>query len=176
MLCSERTTSVTWSQFYWNHQITEQQGLAVHTPKMKLSWSWPSLWVCVSSVWLHPSLPLLQGLTDASTKGSQSAVWSAGLSLSVFPLLITDCLPAATLPLTLHPPAYWYTSPQDRLWVLLRKAIGLQGGLIQSTLGENTHHSSPTQDQSRKGPGRLYQLFLLAWWGSHCGPTGHWAA
>lgn len=73
--------------------------------------------------------------------------------------LITGCPPAATPPLTLHPPAQRYTSRQDRLRVLLRRGMGLRGGLIQSALGgKHTHHSSPAQEQFKK---ILSSLFLL---------------
>lgn len=72
----------------------------------RLTWSWPRECFWVSSVWLHPVLPLRQGPTDVSTEGSQSAVWSGTLPervLSSSPAVCPRGIPA----LTLQPPAYW---------------------------------------------------------------------
>ncbi len=110
----------------------------------KLSWiQWGSRTelgpVCGPGSTQCGSSPLSLHCRDRQTLAPRAPNLLCYLPQSVSPLLIAGCLPAATPPLTLHPLAYWYTSPQVRLRVLLGKAVGLQGGLIQSGLGPNTH-------------------------------------
>lgn len=127
-------------------------------------------------MWPHPSLsPHGRDRQTLAPRAPNLPCDRRSSSWAPSPLLITGCLPAAPPPLTLHPLAYWYTSPQDRLRLLLGKAMGLQGVLMQSTQGENAHiihqqHTGPVQRDSppsllsqRAIKTQTYCLVVVSW-------------